>query len=334
MITQTLRGLRNSGAMHWRGDRANGHFGIDPIDANLSFKNFIVAFEGLIGSAERPSEVEMQRFADFQLQVLPPPNPVRRLDNSLTEPQQRGRDFYFGSRPSDGAVIPGIFDKRMNCNDCHVLDPGQGFFGTGRNSSVEPDVQMMKIPQLRNLYTKIGMFGHPKLELFEDGNSGPMGDQVRGFGFLNDGSADTLFHFFNMIVFQPLPEHGFPQDNPDATRRDMEQFVLSFDSDLAAIVGQQVTLTFSSDQSVNRRIDLLIQRAEAQFTSKALGGTVRECALVANVVLGGRIKGFRYDPVAKEFISDGGELRFSDSALRALASRPGREVTYTCFPPE
>jgi len=26
MTTQTLRGLVNSGAMHWRGDRANGFF--------------------------------------------------------------------------------------------------------------------------------------------------------------------------------------------------------------------------------------------------------------------------------------------------------------------
>ena len=32
MTTQTLRGLTNSGAMHWRGDRSNGLLGIDPFD--------------------------------------------------------------------------------------------------------------------------------------------------------------------------------------------------------------------------------------------------------------------------------------------------------------
>jgi hypothetical protein len=333
MTTQTMRGLRNSGAMHWRGDRANGHFGIDAVDSNLSFNNFIVAFEGLIGSAERPSTAQMQKFTDFQLQVLPPPNPVRRLDNSLTAAQQRGRDFYFGARPADGAVIPGVFDKRLNCNGCHTLEPAQGFFGTGRKSSVEPDTQMMKIPHLRNLYAKVGMFGHPKLDLFDDGDSGQMGDQIRGFGFLHDGSADTLFHFFNMIVFRPLPEHGFPLKNPDATRRDVEQFVLAYESDLAPIVGQQVTLTSASDPSVGRRIDLLIRRAETKFISKALGGTVKECDLVAHVVVDDRITKFQYDHATRRFVSDNGKLHLSDSALRALAARPGREVTYSCLPP-
>jgi hypothetical protein len=133
MTTQTLRGLRNSGAMHWRGDRANGAFGVDPINADLSFNNFIVAFDGLIGSPDLPSAAEMQKFTDFQLQVLPPPNPVRNLNNSLTESQQRGRDFYFGPRPSDGVVIPGVFELTFTCNGCHVLDPAQGFFGTGRS---------------------------------------------------------------------------------------------------------------------------------------------------------------------------------------------------------
>ena len=38
--TQTLRGLRNSGAMHWRGDRSTGQFGTDPFDSNVSFLNF------------------------------------------------------------------------------------------------------------------------------------------------------------------------------------------------------------------------------------------------------------------------------------------------------
>jgi hypothetical protein len=192
---------------------------------------------------------------------------------------------------------------------------------------------MMKIPHLRNLYAKVGMFGHPKLSLFDDGDSGPMGNQIRGFGFLNNGSADTLFHFFNMIVFRPLPEHGFPLKNPDATRRDVEQFVLAYDSDLAPIVGQQVTLTSASDPSVGRRIDLLIQRAETQFVSKALGGTVRECELVAHVVIAGRIRRFQYDPAVKMFVSDNGASHLSDSALRALAVREGREVTYTCLPP-
>src|SRR5205807_1918926 len=88
--TQTLRGLKNSGAMHWRGDRSTGAMGTDPFDSSLSFKNFIVAFQGLVGSVDQPSPDQMQQFADFQLQVFLPPNPVRNLDNSLNASQKRG----------------------------------------------------------------------------------------------------------------------------------------------------------------------------------------------------------------------------------------------------
>src|SRR5262245_20505644 len=179
MTTQTLRGLRNSGAMHWRGDRANGFFGIDAVDPNLSFNNFIVAFEGLIGSADQPSAAEMQQFTDFQLQVMAPPNPVRALNNSLTSAQQRGRNFYFGSRPADGINIPFIGGTTFNCNGCHVVDPSQGFFGTGRHASFEGITQIVKIPHLRNQYAKVGMSGDPQVDFFLAPDSGSMGDQIR-----------------------------------------------------------------------------------------------------------------------------------------------------------
>jgi YVTN family beta-propeller protein len=333
MTTQTLRGLRNSGAMHWRGDRANGAFGVDPVDANLSFNNFVVAFDGLVGSPELPSAAEMQRFTDFQLQVLPPPNPVRSLDNSLTAPQQRGRDFFAGPRPADGIIIPGVFQLTFSCNGCHVLDPSQGFFGTGRNASFENETQIVKIPHLRNQYAKAGMFGAPKVSFFDAPDSGFLGDQIRGFGFLHDGSTDTLFRFLTANVFRPQANIGFPQTDPDATRRDVEQFLLAFDSDLAPIVGQQVTLSEANVRTAGPRVDLMIQRAEAPFISKALGGEVRECDLVANVALGGRVRNFLYDPVAKKFVSEDGSIRLPDFALRALATVLGQEVTYTCLPP-
>jgi hypothetical protein len=333
MTTQTLRGLRTSGAMHWRGDRANGVFGIDPVDPALSFNNFIVAFNGLVGSDVMPTDAEMQRFTDFQLQVLPPPNPVRGLDNSLTESQQRGRDFFQGPRPADGISIPNVIDLSFNCNGCHVLDPSQGFFGTGRNASFEGETQIVKIPHLRNQYAKVGKFGHPKVSFFDEPNSGFLGDQIRGFGFLHDGSTDTLFRFLTAAVFRPQANIGFPQNNPDGTRRDVEQFLLAFDSDLAPIVGQQVTLSSANILTAGRRIDLMIRRAEAPFISKALGGTVKECDLVANLALRGRIRSLMYDPVAKKFISADGRVRLPDIALRALALLPGREVTYTCLPP-
>jgi DNA-binding beta-propeller fold protein YncE len=335
--TQTLRGLRNSGAMHWRGDRSTGATGTDPFDAGVSFNNFIVAFQGLLGNATMPSPADMQKFTDFQLQVLPPPNPVRNLDNSLTAPQQRGRDFFTGARPSDGVVSPladALFGQSsFSCNGCHSLDPSKGFFGTGGNQSFEGLSQIVKIPHLRNLYAKVGMFGSPAYGFFDQPDTGFVGDQIRGFGFIGDGSTDTLFRFFTASVFRPTPNSGFPQNDPDGARRDVEQFLLAFDSDLAPVVGQQVTLAVDNALVVGPRIDLLIQRASTPFVSKSLGDAVMECDLVARVVKDGRVMSLLYDPAAMNFIPDDSSSPVSDSELRALALTPGREVTYTAAPP-
>ena len=334
--TQTLRGLRYSGAMHWRGDRSTGATGTDAFDANVSFNNFIVAFQGLIGG-NQPSPAEMQQFTDFQLQVFLPPNPVRNLDNSLTAAQQRGRDFYSGSRPSDGVNSPladAQFGKSsFNCAGCHTLDPSQGFFGTDGDQSFEALPQIVKIPHLRNAYDKIGMFGTPQVDFYDAPDSGFMGDEVRGFGFTGDGSTDTLFRFLNAAVFRPTPNSGFPQNNPDGTRRDVEQFLLAFDTDLAPVVGQQVTLASDNAAAVGPRIDLLMKRASAPFVSKALGGDSMECDLVARVVQNGRVVSLLYDPAAGNFIPDDGSARIDDAALRALAATPGQEVTYTAATP-
>lgn len=335
--TQTLRGLQNSGAMHWRGDRSTGIFGTDAFSSNLSFLNFAGAFQSLVGSATQPSREQMQMFADFQLQVLPPPNPIRNLDNSLTPAQQQGKAFYSGARPSDGVNNPAINailgQSSFSCNGCHTLDPASGFFGTGGNQSFEGLTQIVKIPHLRNAYAKVGMFGNPVVGFFDQADSGPMGDQIRGFGFTGDGSTDTLFRFLTAAVFRPTSNSGFPQNNPDATRKAVEQYLLAFDTDLAPIVGQQVTLTSDNSAAAGPRIDLLMQRAAAPFVSKALNGAVPECDLVAHVVRGGRMTAFLFDPVGNRFVPDDGSAPLSDSAIRAFAATPGQEVTYTAATP-
>src|SRR5579859_772080 len=137
------------------------------------------------------------------------------------------------------------------------------------------------------MYSKVGMFGDPKVESFDAPDSGALGNQIRGFGFTNDGSIDTMFRFFTALVFHPQLTAGFPLVNPDRTRRDVEQYVLAFDTDLAPIVGQQVTLTSSNAGAVGPRIALFEQRAAAAFTSKVLGGAVKECDLVATVAQAG-----------------------------------------------
>jgi DNA-binding beta-propeller fold protein YncE len=338
MTTQTLRGLRNSGAMHWRGDRSVGPAGTAAFDSNISFLNFGPAFQTLVGSPTQPSREQMQEFADFQLQVFPPPNPVRSLDNSLNTAQQSGQAFFLGPRPADGVVLANLdtllgAPASFTCNGCHTLDSSTGSFGTGGNQSFEQLTQTVKIPQLRNLYDKVGMFGTTAVPFITAPDSGPTGNQIRGFGYLNDGSIDTVFRFLNATPFVPTSNSGFPQTNPDDTRHDVEQYLLAFDSDLAPIVGQQVTLTSTNAAVVGPRIDLLIQRAGAPFVSKALNGAVTECDLVAQVAVNGRIMGYLYDPVAGNFIPDDGSAHVSDATLRALAATPGQEITYTAGTP-
>ncbi len=316
MTTQTLRGLSTHGGMHWRGDRTNGFFGVDPCndptgsacDEDLSFRNFIVAFEGLVGKDGILGTTEMQQFSDFALQLALPPNPVRALDNSLTADQQTALTLYNGP----------ITDAIFNCNQCHVLDPLQGFYGSGGDQSFETETQEFKIAGLRNIYQKVGMFGVGVS--FSGGSPGVhTGDQVRGFGMLHDGSIDTVERFLNNAVF-----------SMNQTQRDqLEQLILAFDTDFAPIVGQQVTRDASNGGVVDPRIDLLIARAGAAFDSLVLGGTVTECDLIAKGTVGGSPRGWLFG--AGVFNDDlGGSL--TDAALRALAVSEG-PVTYTCVPP-
>jgi len=330
MTTQTFRGMVNSGAMHWRGDRSNGSFGIHATDSNLSFNNFIVAFSGLLGRDGDISGTDMQKFTTFALQIMLPPNPVRNLDHSLTTAQQNAHDFYMGPRRSDGlATDVGGVTTGFTCDGCHTLDASLGLFGTSRNSSFENLTQTVKVPHIRNVYQKIGMFGLPDTPLEVPGNNGFKGDQIRGFGYLHDGSVDTVFRFFHGEVFNGLFDTNTGFENTQQIT-DMEQLMLAFDTDFAPIVGQQVTLTSGNGSDVNPRIDLLLQRASVFYDSLAVGGNVRECDLVAKGQVSGQDMGWRWDVGDGEFKAADGSV-ITDPNLRLLAA--STDITYTCMPP-
>lgn len=350
MTTQSLRGMANHGPMHWRGDRTGGNDepSAQPdsgaFSEDLAFKKFNVAFAGLVGRHAVLSDADMQAFTDFVLEITYPPNPIRNLDNSLTPDQAAGRALYFGE----------ISDTFFNCNDCHVLDPRAnsefgvskpGFFGTDGRYSFENERQFFKIPHLRNLYQKVGMFGMAATDFALPGDNEFMGDQVRGFGFLHDGSFDTVFRFHGLRLFafrppgalgprDPGNPGGFPSvpaDHPLANqlnprgimmRRQMESFMFAFDSNLAPIVGQQVTLRHDNVDAVAPRIELLLARAEAG-----------ECDLIAKTTSGGRERGFLYRGQG-QFQRDKMSVRLvNEFRLRHYAQVKYAPVTYTCTPP-
>lgn len=372
MATQTMRGMSTHGHMHWRGDRVNGYFGSDveqTLDERLSFKNFIVAFEGLLGlDIDLPESVDSEnkgadtlaleedidKFADFMLAVSMPPNPVRGLDNSLSDSAGIGSDFFHGTRRSDGT--PDDFDSNgpeqdgVNCAGCHGVDPAQGFYGTRGEAAHGGEIQILKVPQLRNLYTRVGMFGLPDREGFLPSHTKEhQGDQIRGFGFLHDGATDQLVNFLRGGVFDNGEEdcpagistahgcefnQGFVGIPDEETREGLVDYLMEFDNDLAPIVGQQITLNAQTKSFVNDRLSLLVERAKTPFVSKILGGEVTECDLIARGMVNGDTKGYLFDTSENMFIVDEAEIEgISFDSIKALAQSEGNSLTFTCAVP-
>ncbi|HEV7731177.1 MAG TPA: hypothetical protein VGR62_03400 [Candidatus Binatia bacterium] len=288
MTTQSLRGLAGNGPMHWRGDRTGGNLDDgDALSDVQAFAAFDVAFAGLLGRDGPITTDDMRRFGDFALQIGYPPNPNRPLDGTLTPEQQAGRDLFVG---------PVTDTAGFNCVGCHALSSRAGHFGADGQSAIQGGPQLFKIPHLRNLYQKAGMF-----------DAGP---QVRGTGFTHDGSVDTIFRFLGTPSFTLT----------DVERRQLEQFLLAFDTGLAPVVGQQVTLAIGGD--VAARIDLLRARA-----------TAGDCDLVVHGVRDGEARGWLLVPSGR-FVGDrAAEPTIDDATLRAIAATPGQELTYTCVPP-
>ena len=96
---------------------------------------------------------------------------------------------------------------------------------------------------------------------------------------------------------------------------------MAFPTNLAPIVGQQITLTASSSTAVMPRVQLLRQRADAG-----------ECDLVAKAEIDDVEVGFVY--VGSGFFkSDRRALPpIQETVLRLLATHFGRPVTYTGAP--
>ena len=340
LTTQSLRGLANHGPMHWRGDRTDAveQPGAQPdsgaFDEEAAFKKFQLGIVNLLGRHEPLPDADMQAFADFILEVAYPPNPIRRLDNALTPTQALGRDIFFNRTTAAGV---------STCEGCHRLDPeanakfgvrSPGFFGSdGRSSRTGGRPQIIKVPHLRNLYQKVGMFGFPDWINLPGavtpvaGLTGFMGDQVRGYGFLSAGDFDTIVRFHNVLQFDRrfpfgLNPEGFPHGEAgNIERRMVEAFLLAFDSNHAPIAGQQVTLDRSSTPDVYWRIDLMMRRADAG-----------DCDLVAKAGQGSTARGYLYTGGAT-FTADKAALpAVQDFVLRFLALFPGQETTYTCVP--
>lgn len=286
MATQTLRSMR-PGLLHWRGDR-NDLLAFQP------------AFVSLMGRSTVLADSEFAAFSAFASALRFPPNPNRHLDNSLrgAPPGQpsavRGESFFLNT-PVDGS---------LRCAQCHL--PADGGSNALINATALQAAQDMKVPHLRNLYMKTG---------FRD-TVGAV--NKRGFGFLHDGSFDNLMTFLRIPLFNFA---GTPT-TADNTRRDLEAFLLAFNTGMAPAVGAAVTLhgANSTVPAVLARVDTLVSQS-----------TAGNCDVIAKGRVAGSHRGWRHIGAGQWQSDAQGEASLTTTQLTALAGT-GSEVTVMGVP--
>ncbi len=302
MLTQTMRGISTHGPLHWRGDRTAGNEpGGDPLDASGALRQFNPAFVSLLGRNRPLSPRWIQALIDFGLTMVPPPNPIRSLDNSLNPIQQEGKDFFENA-----------LHNMATCSSCHVLDESRGWYGTRGSLTHIIGGRLTKVPHHRNTYERAGMFGRaPSRTLPTNGEH--MGPQVRGYGFTHDGGADTTIRFMSYPAFR------FPEG--DKQRREVEQYLFAYESNLKPVVGQQVTLTAENREQAIARAKLLTDRARK-----------RDAELIARMVLNGEARGY-FMQQDGSFISDRrDEAALDFKMLLEAAVSAGSALTLTAVP--
>ena len=309
MTTQSLRGLLNAGPLHWRSDRNN-------------VTEFNGAFTGLLGSKRLLTTAEMNEFVFFVNSLSYPPNPNENTNRTFPNPPA-GPNADIGSRRfRGGAGFPGVFLTGLGCNTCHqALSPLPHSFTMGSDRATFPgsilsEPQQFKVPQLRGIYQKAGMNKPPAGQ--------PRTEQITGFGFLHDGSFDSVTSFLKLTNFT-----GFNNDNE---RRDIEAFLMSFDSVLSPAVGLQVTVGAENGNSPETlaRIDALVEQAQVVIFNGIPRGP--GCNLVVRGIYGGRRRGFLRQQDGTFLPDSRAEAPVSLQQLLAAAG-PGSELTFTGVPP-
>jgi YVTN family beta-propeller protein len=282
MLTQSLQGIVNAGAMHWRGDREN-------------VSAFSHAFVGLQGRDTEPSAADMSRLQNFLALVAYPPNPHRTADGSL--PATLAVTGGNGN-PANGR---NIFQNQPTlgggpCTVCHALPLGTRNIVDNPQLPLAP--QPMKAVQLRGLWDKVGWSRTSQTNL-------------RGFGFNSDSEFDSL---------GALLQVGFnfgPPATAAQARRDVEAFLLTFDTETFATVGRQITFNGANnaDPALLARLNVYLAQADA--------GSI---ALIAHSAT----RGYVYATQAV-MLADRENSPTTPTALRTAATA-AEPVTFTVVP--
>src|SRR5262249_52553428 len=110
-------------------------------------------------------------------------------------------------------------------------------------------------------------------------------------------------------------------------RRQLEAFVLAFDTNLTPIVDQQITLTPTNGAVVGPRIDLFLARATVGACDVIVKSQQRHGSGQPHEV------GFVYRGNGSFQPDRAAAPPLTDAALRQRTRDAGGELTYTCVPP-
>jgi len=286
LVTQTMQGIVGVEPFHWRGDR-------EGIGA------FRHAFVSILGDDADLSNPDNIKFRDYVATIAFPPNPNLLIDGSLPSLLSNGGNPITGQDLFLNAAVTGT--NNATCISCHNTP-------SGANATIIPAVmfngtQSMKVPHLRNEYKKTGFT-----------NTGT--NNNRGFGFLHDGTFDSVQSFLTSSVFHlPAGASGLQQ------RKDLEAFVFCWDTGTHAAIGRQTTLVSQAGASPAQLnlIDTMMALADANQVGLIVKGLDR-----------GVPRGWYYKPVGV-FQSDIVGQSHTAAQLLALAA-PGSELTFTVVP--
>lgn len=290
MVTQSFRGIIGTEPLHWRGDRAK-------------FEDFNAAFVSLLGSPRILTDTEMAKFKTFTASLQYPPNPIENLDRTYPVDAERGRQLF---------NVPKLDAGLLRCIDCH--ETGSSGFGPGTNQLIAPNFllvgategtdvnvdQNIKVPQLRGLYEKFGVL--------------PNGKTVSGFAFINDGyRRNVIEHIGNPrnFIFEKASD-----------MKDVEAYLLAFDTGTAPTVGLQATVNAKNkqDKPITKRIKLLMAEADKG-----------NCDLIVKGIFEGKQRGLVYAGNRKFRFDKDSDARIAYKNLMAAIAE-GQELTFTGVP--
>ncbi len=338
MTTQTMQDIVGHEPHHWRGDRSG-------IEA------FAPAFQGLQGDDSPLTTPEMAEFEGFLATIHYPPNPFRTISNGLATSlplpghYSDGRFAPQGHPLPNGNAVNGLAlyrdaNRRLDngafaCVTCHTLPTGAGPDYTMVNFVYQPVAPgplgerhrglvsvdgstntSMKIPQTRNVHEKDGFNTTQLLN-------------TAGFGYLHDGSVDSIERFVSEPVFTLTSEQEVA---------DMVAFMLSFSGsdlpagsttsvfeppggaskDAHAAVGEQTTLRSAASPDPNQ---------VALITTFISLANANKVGLIVKGRVGGVSRGWVYTG-SNSFQSDRAGQTVTAANLQALAAA-GSELTYT-----